>query len=110
MRPAIALVLSVVVVNTEAHAQSPIASTSPKELRESLLKADRALSAAVLSKGMSAGFGEAAAENAIFLYNGAPVIAGRANIVALLDAQPTLSRNRIQWLPLVAAVSSDGSL
>jgi len=59
---------------------------------------------------MSAGFGEVASPNAIFLYNGAPVIAGRANIVALLDAQPTLSQNRIQWLPLVAAVSSDGSL
>lgn len=89
------------------NAQSP---SSAKALRESLLKADRALSAAVLSKGMSAGFGEVASPNAIFLYNGAPVIAGRANIVALLDAQPMLSRNRIQWLPLVAAVSSDGSL
>jgi len=91
----------------DLHAQSP---TSAKALRESLLKADRAFSATVLSKGISAGFSEVASPNAIFLYNGAPVIAGRANIVALLDAQPTLSQNRIQWLPLVAAVSSDGSL
>lgn len=112
MRPAIAtaVVLSAFCINAEAPAQSPTAASSAKALRESLLKADRALSAAVLSKGMSAAFGEAAAPDAIFLYSGAPVVAGRANIVALLDAQPTLSRNRIQWFPLVVAVSSDGSL
>jgi ketosteroid isomerase-like protein len=91
----------------DAGAQSP---ATAKDLRESLLKADRALSAAVLSKGMSAGFGEAAADNAILLYAGAPVVVGRTNVLALLDAQFTLTRMRIQSLPLVAAVSSDGSL
>ena len=77
---------------------------SAKSLRESLLKADRALSAAVFSKGMSAALGEVAAPDAILLYSGAPVVAGRANITALLDAQPTLGKMRIQWLTLVGAV------
>ena len=104
---AAAALLSAFHFNAEARAQSPI---SAKSLRESLLNADRALSAAVLSKGMSAAFGEAASPDAIFLYDGAPIVAGRANILALLDAQPALSRVRIQSLPLVAAVSSDGSL
>lgn len=112
MRPAIvtAVVLSVVCMSAEARAQSSAPAQSAKDLRESLLKADRALSAAVRSKGMSAAFGEAAAPDAILLYNGAPVVAGRANILTLLGAQFTLNRMRIQSLPLVAAVSSDGSL
>jgi ketosteroid isomerase-like protein len=107
---ATAVVISGLCTITEARAQTSTPAASAKTDRESLLKADRALSAAVLSKGMSAAFGEAVAPDAIFLYNGAPVVAGRANIVALLAAQPTLSRNRIQWFPLVVAVSSDASL
>jgi ketosteroid isomerase-like protein len=59
---------------------------------------------------MSAAFGEAVAADAMFLYSGAPVVAGRANIIALLDAQPALRRLRIQWIPLVAALSTDGSV
>ena len=107
MRRVIAASALLSVFSFNADAQSPI---SAKSLRESLLNADRALSTAVLSKGMSAAFGEAASPDAIFLYDGAPIVAGRANILALLDAQPALSRVRIQSLPLVAAVSSDGSL
>lgn len=107
---ATAAVLSAFFINAEARGQGSTPESSAKALRESLLKADRALSAAVLSKGISGAFGEVAAPDAIFLYDGAPIVAGRANIVALLDAQATLSRVRIQSLPLVAAVSSDGSL
>jgi ketosteroid isomerase-like protein len=112
MRSAIAtaVVLSVFWINAEPAAQGSIASTSPQALRESLLQADRAFSAAVRSKGIGAAFGELAAPDAILLYDGAPVVAGRANILTLLGAQWTLNRMRIQSLPLVAAVSSDGSL
>ncbi len=102
--------LSAFCINAEAGAQSSNPASSAKALRESLLKADRALAAAVLSKGVSAAFGEVASPNAIFLYDGAPIVAGRANILALLDAQPALSRMRVQWFPLVGAVSTDGSL
>lgn len=112
MRRAIAAaaVFSAFSIASQAHAQSPIPPSSAKALRESLLKADRALSAAVVRKGMGAAFGDVVSPDAIFLYDGAPIIAGGANIVALLNAQPTLAGTRIEWFPLVGAVSSDGSL
>jgi ketosteroid isomerase-like protein len=103
------LALSIFAVNVEARAQDPAAS-SAKTLRESLFKADRALSAAVLARGITAAFGDVTAPDAILLYDGAPIVSGRANILALLDAQPMLKTTRIQWLPLVVTVSSDGSL
>jgi len=81
---------------------------SPKAARESLLKADRALSSDVAQKGMTAAFEAAAAQDAFFLYDGAPIIAGHDNVVALLAAQPELKVNRMQWLPLVVTVSADG--
>ena len=104
------LALSIFSLSAEAHPQNPAPQSSAKTLRESLLKADRALSAAVLNKGMSAAFAEVASPDAILLYDGAPIISGRANVLALLDAQPMLKATRIQWLPLVVTVSSDGSL
>jgi ketosteroid isomerase-like protein len=79
-----------------------------KAARESLLKADRALSSDVLQRGMTAAFEDAAAQAALFLYDGAPIIAGHDNVVGLLAAQPELKVNRIQWLPLVVTVSADG--
>jgi ketosteroid isomerase-like protein len=103
-----ALVIAALGIDADARAQTP--AESVKSLRESLLKADRALSASVLAKGMSTAFGEVAAPDAIFLYDGAPVVAGRANVITLLEAQTGLSAVRIQWLPLVGTVSSDGSL
>lgn len=84
------------------------AQTSAKAARESLLKADRALSSDVTQKGITAAFEDAAAPDALFLYDGAPIIAGHDNVVAFLAAQPELKVNRIQWLPLVVTVSSDG--
>jgi ketosteroid isomerase-like protein len=110
---AAAMALTVFCVIPEVRAQTPAvppAGTSTKALRESLLKADRALSAAVFRKGMSSALGEVASPDAILLYDGAPIISGRANFLALLDAQPMLSATRIQWLPLVVTVSSDGTL
>jgi ketosteroid isomerase-like protein len=59
---------------------------------------------------MTAAFEDAAAEDALLLYDGAPVIGGHDNVVALLGAQVELKVNRIQWLPLVVSVSSDGLL
>lgn len=84
------------------------AQTSAKALRESLLKTDRALSSDVAQRGITAAFEGAAAKDALFLYDGAPIVAGHDNIVTLLAAQPELKVNRIQWLPLVVTVSADG--
>ena len=84
------------------------AQTSSKAARESLLKADRALSSDASQRGITVAFENAAAQDALFLYDGAPIVAGHDNVVALLAAQPELKVNRIQWLPLVVTVSADG--
>lgn len=89
-------------------AGSPAANK--KALRESLLTIDRAVSAAVLAKGFTAALVDVLAPDAIFLYDGAPIVAGRANVLTLLDAQPSLRTMRAEWLPLVATVSTDGTL
>jgi ketosteroid isomerase-like protein len=93
-----------------AQAASPaVAASSPKATRSSLLQADHALSAAAQSRGVVAAWGEVLAQRSLFLYDGAPIAAGRDNILALLGAQPSLAAMRVQWLPLVAAISTDGT-
>ncbi len=96
-------------MSAQAVSPSGVAPT-PKAVRESLLQADRALSAATRSRGIGGAFGEVLAPNALFLYEGAPIVTGRDNILALLAAQPALAAMRIQWLPVVVAVSADGTL
>ena len=103
-----AATISRIAIAAFACASVATAQTSAKAARESLLKADRALSSDVSQRGITAAFEDAAAQDALFLYDGAPIIAGHDNVVALLAAQPELKVNRIQWLPLVVTVSSDG--
>ncbi|MEP6904810.1 MAG: hypothetical protein ABI875_01930 [Gemmatimonadales bacterium] len=94
-----------------AQGASPTATASPaRATRGSLLQADHALSTAARTRGIAAAFGEVLAPGSLFLYEGAPVVAGRDNILALLGAQPVLAAIRVQWLPLVAAMSADGTL
>ena len=103
------VMIGVAVFGSVAHAQKPPAApTTVKALRESVLKADRALSSSVSQKGMTAAFQDAVADDALLLYDGAPIVAGRDKVVAFLAAQVELKVNRIQWLPLVVSVSSDG--
>ena len=93
-----------------AQTASPTATATPKATRASLLQADHALSAAARTRGVAGAFGEVLAPSSLFLYEGAPIVAGRDNILALLGAQPVLAAMRVQWLPLVAAISTDGTL
>jgi ketosteroid isomerase-like protein len=81
-----------------------------KAARDALLQADRSLSASAQSKGFADGVADALAGDALFLYEGAPIVAGRAKVLGLLKSQPGLSGLRVQWQPLVAIVSTDGSL
>jgi ketosteroid isomerase-like protein len=107
----VALVLSGIGPALRAQAASPAAAApSAKAVRESLLQADRALSAAARARGFGAAFGEVLASNALFLYEGAPIVSGRENVLALLSAQPALTATRVQWLPVVVVVSSDGTI
>lgn len=106
---ALALVCSWPALQAQAASPGPAAS-SAKATRESLLQADRALSVAARARGLGAAFGEVLAPNALFLYDGAPIVSSRENVMALLAAQPALAAMRVQWLPVVVTVSSDGTL
>jgi ketosteroid isomerase-like protein len=88
---------------------SPAATPAQKATRGSLLLADRALSVAARARGVAGAFDGVLAPNALLLYEGAPIVIGRGNIVTLLAAQPSLAAMRVQWLPVVAAVSNDGT-
>lgn len=107
---AISLAVCATPLMSTAQARPTAPPPTAKTAREALLQADRSLSAAVLSKGFSDGLGDALASDALFLYEGAPIVAGRANVAAFLMSQPALAGLRVQWQPLVALVSSDGSL
>ena len=50
------------------------------------------------------------ADDALLLYEGAPVVRGKENVVRLLDAQSALNGLRVQWAPLVVTTSEDGSI
>ena len=101
--------IAATIFGSVTHAQNQsAAATTVKAFRESLLKADRALSSSVSQRGMTAAFQDVVADDALLLYDGAPLVQGRDKVVALLAAQVELKVNRIQWLPLVVSVSSDG--
>lgn len=91
-------------------AQTPAPPPTAKTLRESLFKADRQLSAVALKSGMRAAFANVLADDARFLYDRAPVVAGKSNIVGMLSSQPLLDSMRVQWFPLVVTTSADGTL
>ena len=105
----VALAFHCISYGLPAQTPLPAAAASPKATRSSLLQVDHALSAAARTRGIAGAFGEVLAPNTLFLYDGAPIVAGRDNVLALLGAQPALAAMRVQWLPLVAAISTDGT-
>jgi len=106
-RIAIAVFACASVATAQNQSNTP-SETSAKAARESLLKADQTLSSDVSHRGIAAALEDAAAADVLFLYAGAPIVAGHDKVVTLLAAQPELKVNRIQWLPLVVTVSADG--
>ena len=88
----------------------PVLAQAPKPDRASLLQADRAVSDSSGRRGLRVALRGAIAEDAVLLYSGAPVVQGGSAITALLSAQPLLDSLRVEWQPLHAEVSRDGSL
>ena len=84
------------------------AQTAPTA-KASLIEADRAAGASVFQHGLQAGIQDALAEDAVLLFEGAPLIAGRGRIGVILSAQPGLERIRVQRLPVIVAISEDGN-
>jgi ketosteroid isomerase-like protein len=93
-----------------AGSQAPPPAPSTKALRESLLNADRQLSASTKKIGLRAAFADALADDAYFLYEGVPVVSGKSNIVGMLSSQDALDAMRVEWFPLVVTTSRDGTL
>ncbi|HUQ18652.1 MAG TPA: hypothetical protein VM099_03475, partial [Gemmatimonadaceae bacterium] len=69
-------VLSIAVFAAAAGAQAPPPAQTAKTLRESLLKVDRELSATAYKDGLRAAFSNVLSDDARFLYDRAPVVAG----------------------------------
>ena len=83
-----------------AHAQDP---------RVALLAADRAASDTAARRGLAAAFERFGAERFVYLHPGAPIVLRREGTLRLLQSIPTLLSVDLQWAPLHAETSGDGS-
>ena len=97
------MMLGAFVVRAESQA-SP--ADSARAWRESLRAADEAASTAAFKTGIGAALPLAITDDAVLLWDAAPVVSGRAGIQQLLAAQPSV---RVSWQPLRVLVSRDGN-
>src|SRR5687768_10333480 len=79
---------------------------SARAWRESLRAADEMASTAAFRTGIGAALPLAMTDDAVLLWDAAPVVSGRAGIQQLLAAQPSV---RVSWQPLRVLVSKDGN-
>jgi ketosteroid isomerase-like protein len=83
----------------------PRAADSTRAWRESLRAADAGASAAAFKRGLAVGLPLDLTDDAVLLWESAPVVSGRASIQQLLSAQPAV---RLSWQPFRVLVSRDG--
>jgi ketosteroid isomerase-like protein len=83
----------------------PSAADSTRAWRESLRAADAGASAAAFKRGFAEALPLDVTDDAVLLWESAPVISGRAAIHQLLSAQPAV---RVSWQPFRVLVSRDG--
>ena len=81
-------------------------SASP---RASLIEADKAAGTAVFQRGLQTALQDMLAEDAVLVFEGAPLLSGRGRIIQIFASQPDLARLRIQRMPVLAAISNDGN-
>jgi ketosteroid isomerase-like protein len=77
-------------------------------VRESLRAAELAASRSAFSGDIATAIVGAADSSIVLLYEGAPIVRGRASVERLLKAQPSLRNVRLSWEPLRVLVSQDG--
>ena len=77
--------------------------------RASLIEAEQAAGSAVFQRGLQTGLQDLLAEDAVLLFEGAPLLSGRGRIIQVLANQPGISRLRVQRMPVLVAVSIDGN-
>jgi ketosteroid isomerase-like protein len=83
----------------------PNPTDSTRAWRESLRAADANASAAAFNRGLAAALPSVMTDDAVLLWEAAPIISGRAGIQQLLAAQPSV---RVSWQPFRVLVSKDG--
>ena len=94
-----------------APAPRPAPAPQPApDARRALAMAERRASDARAKDGIAAAIGAVAHDRLALLYENAPVVAGKANVVALLAAQPQLQQGRVQWQTEYLDVSRDSSV
>lgn len=81
------------------------AADSTRAWRESLRAADASASSAAFKTGLAGALPLAMTDDAVLLWEAAPIVSGRAGIQQLLSAQPSV---RVSWQPLRVLVSRDG--
>ncbi len=83
----------------------PASADSTRVWRESLRAADASASTAAFKTGLPGALSTAMTADAVLLWEGAPIVSGRAGVQQLLAAQPGV---RVSWQPFRVLVSSDG--
>ena len=106
-------VAALAVVPSVAAAQQPAQQPAPQpapDARRALAIAERRASDASATDGVAAAVGAVAHDRLALLFENAPVVAGKANVLALLGAQPQLQRGRVQWQTEHLEVSRDSTV
>jgi ketosteroid isomerase-like protein len=85
----------------------PIQCQTPSP-RASLIQADQALASSTLKQGLAAALAPVLDDSAVILLAGAQPTSGKSRIDHLLLAQPRFQAVRMQWFPVIVAVSQDG--
>lgn len=78
---------------------------STRVWRESLRTADASASTAAFKTGLPAALSAAMTDDAVLLWEAAPIVSGRAGVQQLLTAQASV---RVSWQPFRVLVSRDG--
>lgn len=76
--------------------------------RASLIQADQALAGHTLKQGLAAALAPVLDDSAVILIAGAQPTSGKSRIDRLLQSQPRFQSVRMQWFPVIVAVSQDG--
>lgn len=97
-----AVMLGAIAHNAECQAAQ---GDSAPAWRESLRAADASVSTAAFKTGLRDALNAAMTDNAVLLWDAAPIVSGRAGVQQLLSAQPSV---RVSWHALRVLVSSDG--
>ena len=86
-----------------------VSAQAPSPARTSLIEADKALGSSIFQKGIQRGLQEFLAEDAVLVFEGAPLLSGRSRVIQIIASQPSLSRLRIQRMPVLVFTSADGT-